>query len=146
MSKTKKPTHELEPAEEKRLYLEGLRLFNEGAFFEAHEVWEDIWHTATGRKRPFYQGLIQAAVTLEHLRRGNRRGCLNLYKTCVTKFDDLPDVYMGIDVTPMLTSLRDAIAHVIDDPQAPVRPKPERFFRIELAYDPFTEPRETDIA
>ena len=31
---------------EKKLYLDGIHLFNEGEFFDAHEVWEDCWHAA----------------------------------------------------------------------------------------------------
>jgi hypothetical protein len=138
-------SHELEPAEERRLYYEGIRLFNAGEFFEAHEVWEDVWHMATGRKYKFYQGLIQAAVSFEHLRRGNRRGCLNLYRTCVGKFDDVPEVFMGLEVLDFLRRVRAGIAHVLDDPEAEVKPRPEKFFQIELQYDPFASPRPTDV-
>ena len=54
---------------EKKLYLDGIHLFNDHEFFEAHETWEDIWHMAYGLKHDFYQGMIQAAVALEHYRR-----------------------------------------------------------------------------
>ena len=51
---------------ERKLYYDGIQLFNEHEFFEAHEVWEDIWHMAYGLKHKFYQGMIQCAVALEH--------------------------------------------------------------------------------
>ena len=54
------------PELEKKLYLDGITLFNEHEFFHAHEVWEDIWHEAYGTKFEFYQGMIQCAVALEH--------------------------------------------------------------------------------
>src|SRR5262249_26444350 len=47
-------------------YLAGVLLFNEQAYFEAHEVWEDLWAESYGPERKFYQGLIQAAVGLCH--------------------------------------------------------------------------------
>ena len=59
---------------EKKLYLDGIALFNDHEFFEAHEVWEDIWHEAYGTKFEFYQGMIQCAVALEHYARSNPRG------------------------------------------------------------------------
>ena len=54
---------------------EGLLLFNRGKFYEAHEVWEDLWR-ATGDPvlKTCYQGLIQAAVGMHHLARGNSVG------------------------------------------------------------------------
>src|SRR3989304_1334200 len=53
---------------------EGIRSFNAGHYFEAHERWEDLWRQTHGPLRLFYQGLIQAAVGLHHLNRGNRHG------------------------------------------------------------------------
>ena len=44
-------------------YLAGIVLFNRGDFFEAHEVWEQLW-MEPGEDKKFFQGLIQAAVAL----------------------------------------------------------------------------------
>ena len=52
------------PELERKLYYDGIRLFNGREFFEAHEAWEDAWHMACGIKHDFYQGLIQCAVAL----------------------------------------------------------------------------------
>jgi len=62
-----------------RLFHEGVRLFNAGQWFEAHEVWEALWHTLDGDDKDFVQGLIQCAVALEHARRGNPRGALTMF-------------------------------------------------------------------
>ena len=53
----------MSPELEKKLYLDGIHLFNDHEFFEAHEVWEDIWHMAYGLKHDFYQGMIQGRGT-----------------------------------------------------------------------------------
>lgn len=55
-------------------YMEGLRLFNGGEYFECHEMLEDLWHPAEGQERLHYQGLIQAAIALEHFRKDNWAG------------------------------------------------------------------------
>ncbi len=65
------------PARDPR-FLEGIRCFNHRAFFEAHEVWEDIWRDEEGPARRFYQGLIQLAVCLHHFGNGNTRGAKKL--------------------------------------------------------------------
>jgi len=56
------------------LLTKGLSLFNAEKYFEAHEVWEDLWRVTDGPLRAFYQGMIQAAVALYHLRRNNVAG------------------------------------------------------------------------
>ena len=32
--------------------------FNRGEYFEAHELWEDVWRVTTGAERVWIQGLI----------------------------------------------------------------------------------------
>ena len=92
------PTPVAESEGEAECFHRGLTLFNDGQWFDAHEVWEDIWHMASGDKKRFYQGLIQYAVTIEHIRRGNPRGVRCVYATAREKFEGLPDVYMGFNI------------------------------------------------
>ncbi|WP_242333514.1 MULTISPECIES: DUF309 domain-containing protein [Anaeromyxobacter] len=40
----------------------GVRLFDDGRFFDAHEVWEDAWRDEAGAPRLALQGLIQIAA------------------------------------------------------------------------------------
>ena len=61
------------------LYLQGIAYFNACEFFEAHEVWEDLWKSYSGELRLFYKGLIQAAVALHHFGNGNIRGARKVY-------------------------------------------------------------------
>jgi uncharacterized protein len=75
-------------------YLEGIRYFNECEFFEAHEVWEDLWADYQGPSRRFYQGLIQVAVCLHHFGNGNGRGAIKLYHGC-REYLELKDVIEG---------------------------------------------------
>jgi hypothetical protein len=48
---------------------EGIRLYNEGEYFDAHEVLEDPWRTMTGADREIYQGIIQVAMGFRHAER-----------------------------------------------------------------------------
>jgi len=63
------------------LYLQGIAYFNACEFFEAHEVWEDLWKSYSGDLRLFYKGLIQAAVALHHFGKGNIRGARKVYRS-----------------------------------------------------------------
>ena len=131
----------MSPDLERKLYLEGIQLFNEHDFFEAHETWEEVWRMAYGPKYDFYQGLIQCAVALEHYRRSNPRGVVSLYRTYRPKFKDLPPVFMGLDVAKFLADMRDVLRPVVEADPVPEKGTlhldPARVPRIELQYDPF---------
>jgi hypothetical protein len=129
------------PDLERKLYLDGIQLFNEHEFFDAHEVWEDIWHMAYGLKHSFYQGMIQCAVALEHYRRSNPRGVLSLYKSYQTKFRDVPERFMGLNVRTFLAEMERVLRPVIS--AEPTLERGEIALdlsetpKIALEYDPF---------
>jgi hypothetical protein len=79
-------------------YLEGIEHFNAGRYFEAHEIWEEIWLHSSGDTKLFYQMLIQAAVSLHHHNRGNARGARGMYERVVEKLGRLPSVFMSLDL------------------------------------------------
>jgi hypothetical protein len=133
--------HPMPPELEKKLYFDGITLFNEHEFFEAHEVWEDAWHMAYGLKHSFYQGMIQCAVALEHYRRSNPRGVASLYKSYQTKFKDVPNVFMGLDVQQFLAHMHQVLKPIVDaDPlpqQGSIQLDLSTTPKINLLYDPF---------
>jgi hypothetical protein len=133
--------HPMPPELERKLYYDGIHLFNEHEYFEAHEVWEDIWHMAYGIKHEFYQGMIQCSVALEHYRRSNPRGVISLYKSYQPKFRNVQGVFMGLDVPKFLGEMRDVLRPVINAQPVPDRGEialdVARAPTIELIYDPF---------
>lgn len=52
----------------------GLTRYHRGAFFDAHEAWEEAWRPATDPERALLQGLIQLAASLVKRDRGEARG------------------------------------------------------------------------
>ncbi|TLZ85250.1 MAG: DUF309 domain-containing protein [Methanobacteriota archaeon] len=57
---------------------QGIRLFNEEYFFEAHEVLEDLWKREPGKSKVFLQGLIQICAAYHHFQNGNLIGAETL--------------------------------------------------------------------
>src|SRR3954469_22410775 len=131
----------MSPDEERKLYYDGIQLFNDHEFFEAHEAWEDVWHMAFGTKFEFYQGMIQCAVALEHYRRSNPRGVLSLYESYNRHFKDVPPLFMGLDVADFLGRMRRALEPVLSADPPPSRGEIELDAStvpvIALTYDPF---------
>ena len=58
---------------------QGLRLFNAGEYFEAHEALEDAWNEEKGPVRDLYRGILQIAVVYLHITRRNYNGAVKVY-------------------------------------------------------------------
>jgi predicted metal-dependent hydrolase len=82
---------------------EGIRLFNERYFFEAHDVLEEAWMEITNPKeRLFYQGLIQLAVGFYHLEGGNLKGADDVLSRGIAKLRQYEPEFMGVRLTDLL--------------------------------------------
>ena len=100
---------------------DGLRLFNERHFFEAHEVLEEVWHRDRGPSRLFLQGLIQLCAGFHHFQNGNPRGAAELLQRGTDKMRKYPDEYLGLDARTLLTQVdacREQVERVRDGLEA----------------------------
>lgn len=86
-------------------YLAGIEHFNACDFYEAHEVWEDLWKDYQGPSRKFYQGLIQVAVCLHHFGNGNCRGAIKLYHGSRGYLSEYRPFHAGLDLEKLLGQL-----------------------------------------
>ncbi|HSE40091.1 MAG TPA: DUF309 domain-containing protein [Acidobacteriota bacterium] len=85
---------------------EFISLFNNRDFFEAHEVLEQLWLETEGEDKNFYKGLIQCAVALAHLQRGNRKGANKVCSTACAYLDRYPAEYHGIQNGTLVQQMR----------------------------------------
>lgn len=95
-------------------YLQGIEHFNAGRYFDAHEVWEEIWLHSSGDTKVFYQMLIQAAVALHHYEHGNLRGARGMHANVVEKLSRLPSVFMSLDLVEFSHNFNFALAELIE--------------------------------
>src|ERR1700675_896631 len=72
MVSRKSPKVKAAPA--KDLFDHGLELFNRQAFFECHEVLEELWKPTRGPRRLFLQSIIHLAVAFYHHQQRNPAG------------------------------------------------------------------------
>lgn len=88
----------MQPHEKHERFERGLAHFNTREFFEAHEVWEEVWLTEDEPERTFLQGLIQIAAAFHHYRRGNSEGAESLLAAGIVKISRFPRDYHGLAV------------------------------------------------
>lgn len=86
-------------------YLEGIRLFNAGRYWHAHEQWEKCWLAANGNDAIFYKAIIQAAAALVKWRQGNSRGLMRNWTKSRQRLAMLPDRYNGLDLAALRRQL-----------------------------------------
>lgn len=86
-------------------YLHGIVLFNQGKFFDAHEVLEDVWRAAPYEEKKIWQGLVQVAVALHHHSTGNRVGMRSVLLRAMKNLAGHPRNFHGIQVSRLLKSL-----------------------------------------
>jgi len=79
--------------------------FDQGAFFEAHEILEAFWVDYRDDDRDFYRGLIQAAVALHHLNTGNTIGARGVGVRARNNLAPFAPGHAGIDVNAILARL-----------------------------------------
>lgn len=94
-------------------YLEGIALFNNCDFFEAHDVWEELWSDYRGPSRAFYQGLIQTAVALHHFGNGNIRGARKLYHSSRQYLEPYRPNHLGLDLDALFATMERCFAEVL---------------------------------
>lgn len=119
-------------------YLAGIVLFNRGDFFEAHEVWENLWMETHGPEKPFVQGLIQAAVGLCHFCNGNVRGAAKLYKSSHDYMERFAPSFWGLDVPAFWQGMHGCFAELLatPEPDRSIVPDEERIPTITIDPEP----------
>ena len=110
-------------AEYDERYLAGVAYFNDCDFFEAHDVWEELWTEYSGPSRRFYQGLIQTAVALHHFGNGNLRGAKKLLVTSANYLAPYAPHHEGVDVDKLLADMQACFAPALEDENVEIDPE-----------------------
>jgi predicted metal-dependent hydrolase len=91
---------------------EGLRLFNAGKYFEAHEALEEAWNEEKGPVRELYRGILQIAVVYLHITRRNYNGAIKVYGRSQKWLKDWPALCRGVYVEELRRNAEAAITEV----------------------------------
>ena len=84
----------------------GISYFNAGEFFEAHEVWEEIWLEETEPEKTFLQGIIQIAAAFHHYCRENTDGTETLLAAGIVKLSRFPANHRGLAIDELRSAAK----------------------------------------
>ncbi len=116
-----RPPHEL--------WGRGIELFNQGEFFECHEVLEDLWNLQSEPEKQLTQGVLQIAVGYLHLGRNNPVGALKLLRRGLQRVQPFRPASAGVLLDDFANSVNQTIL-AIENESEPVAPP-----RIHLASE-----------
>jgi predicted metal-dependent hydrolase len=105
-------------------FLAGVVHFNRGEYFEAHEVWEDLWQDCAAADRRFYQALIQAAVAIHHFDRNNHAGAARLFHSGKRYMAAYRPAHLGLDVDRFWRDVEAHLAPALSRAAAERGPRP----------------------
>src|SRR5918999_3985205 len=81
---------------------EGIDLFNNGRFFEAHETWEALYQEAEKQDKPFLEGLIQLCAACRMIEDfGEIKGPVKLIYQALIRFENYQPTYLEIKVADL---------------------------------------------
>jgi predicted metal-dependent hydrolase len=85
-------------------YLGYFACFNQGLYYEAHDVLEELWLSdRQGHNYAFYKGMIQLAGAFVHLQKDRRRPAAALFKLARTNLQKYPAIHEQLDVAAVLS-------------------------------------------
>jgi uncharacterized protein len=88
---------------------EGLRLYESGEFFTAHEAWETVWLSSPEPEKTFLQGLIQVTAAFHHLKLDNPQGTVLLLHASLRRLEAYPESFGGLSVALLRNDIRERL-------------------------------------
>jgi predicted metal-dependent hydrolase len=96
---------------EEEVLRRGGELFDQRMFWEAHEVWEEVWRRRSGRPdRDFLKGIIQGSAGMWHATQGNYVGAVSVMGRAIDYLAPYHPAKDGIDVAALSAALERAVA------------------------------------
>ena len=97
---------------------EGIGLFNQGRFFESHEILEQLYHETEAANKPFFEGLIQLAAAFRlYADFGSTQGPVRMIYQALIRFENYQPAYLEIKVKEMCETM-EAWAKQMEGPDA----------------------------
>ena len=87
-----------ETFEKEHAVSQGRSYFNDGRFWECHEVLEGVWKQIDGDEKKLVNGLILVAAGLVHYQKDEDDTCISIFNRALDKLETSNGMYHKIDV------------------------------------------------
>jgi hypothetical protein len=100
----------------KQKFYEGVGLFNQCKYNEAHIVWESIWKNGSELERLEIKGLIQLTGAILNSKSSKISSGKYLFKKSLSNISNSLLIPQWVKVDPLLTSIKKALAELEERP------------------------------
>lgn len=102
-------------------FREGISLFNEGLFWEAHEAWEEIWRELDGEAKQIMHAFVQTGSAYSFMRLARPSAAVYLYEKSLSVFEEFGGINKLLDMPPVITHMRKVHSTLQANPGATVK-------------------------
>jgi predicted metal-dependent hydrolase len=85
--------------------IKGQQAFNQGAYYAAHEYFEDAWRETLDGSREFYRALIMLSGGYFRLTQDRPDAALKFFSSALKWMEGFPSVYKGINTAAIKATL-----------------------------------------
>ena len=90
-------------------FLEGVTLFNKGYYWEAHEVWEDIWRNEEDEAKTFAQAFVQVASANSFVKLSKLDSAKYLFEKALEKFQQFQHLDCDVEIQVLIQNIEGAL-------------------------------------
>ena len=83
------------------LALRGIHEFNQGDYYESHELLEEVWNLDNSAARDLYRAILQVAVAYLQIERDNYQGAVKMFLRARQWLLQLPNMCRNIDIAEL---------------------------------------------
>ena len=105
-------------------FFDAVNSFNSQKWYVAHDLFEDLWHQASGEMRELLHGIIQISVAEYHLENGNSRGSTLLMAEGLNHLDASKSLTVGYDIAFLRKLVKDRLSALQNQTDPSAFPKP----------------------
>ncbi len=113
-------------------FLEGVKLYNAGYYWEAHEAWEDVWRSQEGDAKTFVQGFVEIAGGCSFLKLSKVPSALYLFGKGIEKFHQFENLNIGFPLKQFVGEFSSSVYSLQAHPNGQSAGRPVSFPRITL--------------
>ncbi|NIR49716.1 DUF309 domain-containing protein [candidate division KSB1 bacterium] len=99
-------------SQKENLFQQGVKYFNNGYFFEAHDTFEELWLDEREESKVFYQGLVQLSTGFYHLVMKNLKGAESQLTKGLQKLSKYEPKYENIDVSELIRQVKTCLERI----------------------------------
>ncbi|WP_322506741.1 DUF309 domain-containing protein [Anaerolinea sp.] len=109
--------------------LRGIRAFNQGDYYAAHEELEIAWRAEKSALRHVYRGILQIGLAYYHILRGNYRGAVKMFAYSRYWLSSFPDVCCGVHLEKLRQDAQKAESLLLKLGEENLSQFPKEFFK-----------------